>query len=308
MNSNYFDDPSVSMNLEYERKNVLTYCLLGDPELDIYTDIPLKVKNPFLSEIYEGQNVSITIKNIYDEIVPNARISITSDNALYCTFYADNEGHCNFVIPALGNKKYNVVITGHNIIPSYFNFNTSIDNMEPEINNLFIKTKTTNSTSNIHFETNANDIYSGIDNVFLLLSKDGFENYWIYPMEKYYQENDYLLVICLENLTPGEYSYLALARDLANNIHIYYSQEFKFEVIGRKNEDNIGIYSNFFIVTPILCLTIISIFGIYKKYRNIRAREKDWELVAIEIRKKERMDRLRKKKKVINKNLKRKKG
>jgi hypothetical protein len=51
MNSAYFDNPSVSMDLEYERKNVLTYNLLGDPSLDIYTDIPLPVVNPFVEEV-----------------------------------------------------------------------------------------------------------------------------------------------------------------------------------------------------------------------------------------------------------------
>ncbi|GAF88783.1 unnamed protein product [marine sediment metagenome] len=65
MDSNYFKFERNPDYEESERKNMLTYCLLGDPEVDIYTKIPIEVVNPFLESIYEGQLVSILIKDFY---------------------------------------------------------------------------------------------------------------------------------------------------------------------------------------------------------------------------------------------------
>ncbi|GAH85797.1 unnamed protein product, partial [marine sediment metagenome] len=45
-----------------------------------------------------------------------------SNNGLFRTFYADDEGYCNFTIPALKDNAYNISITGHNTKPSHFNF------------------------------------------------------------------------------------------------------------------------------------------------------------------------------------------
>ena len=297
MNSNYFNNPSVSMRLEYERKNVLTYCLLGDPELDIYTNQPTPIQNPFLYKIYEGQNVSVIIKNIYNETVPNARIRLTSNDELYRAFYADDEGYCNFTILVRKDNTYNITITGHNTKPSHFNFSTLLDTIEPEINNLQIRPNIINETTAIYFNLEAHDIHSGIENVFLLLSYNNFKNYWFYPMERHLQDNE-RFEFAIDSLTPGKYSYLVVARDVANNSNVLYDERFNFEVIKEQNEKEISNYIYFLIFLPISGIigTFVSI--IYKKYQFKIAKKREWELIAIKIRKKERMDKLRKKKRL----------
>lgn len=231
MNSAYFDNPSVSMDLEYERKNVLTYNLLGDPSLDIYTDIPLPVMNPFIEEVYEGQFVNITIKNVQDKVIPNARVHFSTSDGIYRTFYADDMGMCNFTIPALGNKTYNVVVTGHNVIPSYFNFTTLLDEIEPEIYDLKINKNTFNQTEPIYFEVNARDSISGVEKVFLVISKDNFSNYNIYEMKNHTSGNDNQFECYVDDLDPGVYSYLSVARDYANNTAILYNENYNFEIV-----------------------------------------------------------------------------
>jgi len=264
MNSNYFNNPSVSMRLEYERKNVLTYCLLGDPELDIYTNQPEIIANPFFNEIYEGENVSLTIKNNNGEIIPNARISITSENGLYRTFYADDEGYFNFTIPALRDNAYNISITGHIIKPSYFNFKPLLDTIEPQINNLQMRPNRINETTAIYFKVEAYDAHSGIENIFLLISNDNFENFKFYTMEKHIQGNEGFEFL-INSLTPGKYSYLVVARDFANNSGVLFDESFNFIVISGDSKKNNNL-SYFYIFSLIIGLTGTFFFIFYRKY------------------------------------------
>ncbi|MFX1478002.1 MAG: C25 family cysteine peptidase, partial [Promethearchaeota archaeon] len=83
MNSDYFKHGFK--NFDFERKNLLTYCLLGDPEVDIYTNKPKLAMNPFKENYYEGQLVSIVIKDINNKIVPYGRVHLTSLDGKYHT-------------------------------------------------------------------------------------------------------------------------------------------------------------------------------------------------------------------------------
>lgn len=231
MNSAYFDNPSVSMDLEYERKNVLTYNLLGDPSLDIYTDIPSPVMNPFIEEVYEGQLVNIIVKNVQDNVIPNARVHLSTHDGIYRTFFTDDNGICNFTIPALGNKTYNVVVTGHNVVPSYFNFNTLLDEIEPEIYDLKINKKTFNRSEPIYFDVKARDSISGVEKVFIVISKDNFSNYNMYEMKNHSGGNNNQFECFVDDLEPGVYSYLSIARDYANNTAILYNKNYNFEIV-----------------------------------------------------------------------------
>ncbi|MBA7677852.1 hypothetical protein ES703_86118 [subsurface metagenome] len=122
MNSNYYIYGLGSTALDYERKNLLTYCLLGDPEVDVYTNRPRPILNPFPEDIYEGQIISTTIKDIKGINASYARVHLETSDGKYYTVYANETGCVNFRIPAHPNEVYNVTITGHNIIPSKFSF------------------------------------------------------------------------------------------------------------------------------------------------------------------------------------------
>ena len=63
MNSDYFVRGEASMIQEWQRKNVLTYNLLGDPELDVYTKVPAEIPDYFSGNIYEGQCISFQVKD-----------------------------------------------------------------------------------------------------------------------------------------------------------------------------------------------------------------------------------------------------
>ncbi|MFX0040937.1 MAG: C25 family cysteine peptidase [Promethearchaeota archaeon] len=295
MNSDYFDNPSVSMRLEYERKNVLTYCLLGDPELDVYTNKPVVVSNPFPGEIFEGQNLSITIKNTHNEFIPNARLSITSNDGLYRSLYTDSSGQCNFIIPALEKKDYNFIITGHNIIPSQFNFKTQLDTVDPEIINLQMRQEILTGNETIQFTAEGYDLCSGIENIFILLSRNEFKDFSILVMEKDSSDNIYTYNLFKNNIKPGKYSYLAIARDFANNTKIFYEESCNFEVIDEnlRNSMEIVYFLAFLLIIGIIG---ISFFLIYRNYKRKEIKKREWELTAIRIRKKERMEKLRKKK------------
>ena len=219
MNSDYFDSPSVSMRLEYERKNVLTYCLLGDPELDVYTNQPVAFNNPFIEEICVGQNISIPIKNDFNETLSNARVNFRSSMGLFHTYYASNEGILDLQVPALNDQTYNVCITGHNSIPSYFNFTPKLDDVVPKVSNLTI------------------------ESVFLILSNNNFSNCSIYPMDNSTQIID-LYECYLDVLNQGTYSYLIIARDYANNTNIFYNASNIFWIRRNPNEgENLLIIS-----------------------------------------------------------------
>ena len=140
-----------STDLDFERKQLLSYCLLGDPEVDIYTNIPKPVLNPFTENIYEGQLVSIIIKDINSKIVPYARVHIRSSDGKYFTSYADEKGLASFRLPVQANEFYNVTITGHNLIKSHFNFTTLSDNNKPQLLGVECNPKYPSTSDNIFF-------------------------------------------------------------------------------------------------------------------------------------------------------------
>ncbi|MHA1980155.1 MAG: C25 family cysteine peptidase, partial [Promethearchaeota archaeon] len=136
LNSDYFQRGETSINLEWQRKNILTYNLLGDPEVDIYTDIPVSIPNYFVSPIHEGQLVSFSVIDNKGRITPNARVHLTTLDGKYFTAYSNKEGIVKFRLPAQSNEKYNVTITGHNLIPTYLNFTTIKDKHFPELRSI----------------------------------------------------------------------------------------------------------------------------------------------------------------------------
>ncbi|MHA1805565.1 MAG: C25 family cysteine peptidase [Promethearchaeota archaeon] len=224
MNSSYFTEGRASMNDEWERKNVLSYCLLGDPEIDIYTDLPIGIKNPFKGTIYECERLSVVIRNERNEIVPDARVHIYTADGYSRTFYSDAQGRIEFQLPA-GRKLYNVTITGHDILASHFNFRTTSDKISPECENPILQPVNPTVSDNITLGINAEDLQTGIESVHAVLSSDNFKSYTLHELhhasnnsnDDYYQGN-------IDKLKPGEYSILILARDFANNTEIYYNQ------------------------------------------------------------------------------------
>ncbi len=229
MNSDIFRS-SYTMKREWERKNILSYNLLGDPEVDIYTDKPLDVNNPFTETFYEGQLISISVLDNQSEAVPYARVHFRTADGKYYTTYADKNGIAAFRVPTQDNEIYNVTITGHNLIPSYFNFETYPDNNKPELLGIDFTPTKPSTSDKVAFNVEVIDNQSGIESVYLILSRNNSIDYSYYGLSNEFDENDDIFTFNIDRLVPGVYSYFIVARDYANNTNVFYNSTFTFSI------------------------------------------------------------------------------
>jgi len=232
LNSDYFQRGETSISLEWQRKNILTYNLLGDPEVDIYTDIPVFVPLPnyFVSPIYEGQLVSFSVIDNKGHLAPNARVHLTTLDGKYFTAYANKEGIVKFRLPAQSNEKYNVTITGHNLIPSYFNFTTIEDSYLPELRNIECIPNNPTISDRIQFNFEGYDNQSGVESITVLLSDDNFNNFESFQVSNGVLDNAQNFNLTLNKLDPGEYAYAVVIRDYSNKTRLYYDNAFSFSI------------------------------------------------------------------------------
>ncbi len=267
INSDYYNRGDTSTDLDFERKNILTYCLLGDPELDIYTNKPKLALNPFTENIYEGQLVSITIRDFNGKIVPYARVHLRGSDGKYHTAYADENGLVSFRVPAQENEIYNVTITGHNLIPSYFNFTTIPDTTNPQLFGIDMMPKRPTTSNQITFRIETYDNNSGIESVYVLLSKNNFITYSYYSSTNYFEENKEVFNITTERLTPGKFSYCVISRDYANNTNVFYHSGFKFFV--SETLINYILITSTFLVVAVIGISIFILFKGIRKYSRL---------------------------------------
>ncbi len=267
INSDYYIRGETSTDLDFERKNILTYCLLGDPELDIYTNKPKLALNPFTENIYEGQLVSITIRDLNSKIVPYARVHLKGSDGKYHTVYADENGLVSFRVPAQENEVYNVTITGHNLIPSYFNFTTIPDTTNPQLFGIDMMPKRPTTSNQITFRIETYDNNSGIECVYVLLSKNNYVTYSYYGSTNYYEENKEIFTITTERLTSGEFSYCIVSRDYANNTNVFYNSGFNFYVF--ETLINYILITSTFLVVAVIGISIFILFRDLLKYSSI---------------------------------------
>ncbi|MFX1468809.1 MAG: C25 family cysteine peptidase [Promethearchaeota archaeon] len=229
MNSDIFST-SYTMNKEWERKNVLTYNLLGDPEVDIYTDKPIDGTDPFTKTFYEGQLISVPILDNQSEAVPYARVHFQTSDGKYYTTYANKNGIASFRVPAQENEVYNVTITGHNLKPSYFNFQIYPDNNKPELLGIELTPTKPSTSDKIAFTIKIKDNQSGIESIYLILSRNSSTDYSYYELSNEFDENDDIFTFSIDRLAPGFYSYFIVGRDYANNSNVFYNSAFSFSI------------------------------------------------------------------------------
>jgi len=224
MNSYYFTQFS-SINKEWERKNLLTYNLLGDPEVDIYTNIPKYAKNPLPSAIYEGQLLNFQIKDSKDKNIPFARVYLTDEIGAERTIYGDKNGNIAFRLPMGSNLSYNMTITGHNLKKSTFTFTTQPDTEKPNLLGVEIIPKIPSVNDNLCFELSAKDSKSGIESIFSYISNNSFKDTKYLRFKNHYLQNNSLFEINLDKLDPGQYKFqfYLIARDYLNNTESYES-------------------------------------------------------------------------------------
>ncbi len=238
MNSDYYKIGSQigdkiiqgSTDLDYERKNILTYNLLGDPEVDIYTNIPKKAMNPFTEDIYEGQLVSVIIKDVDGKVIPRARVHLEGSNGKYSTVYADYDGNAKFRLPNQANEFYNATITGHNLSPSYFNFTTIVDNVPPGLDKVSYVPRNPSASELTSIKLEFFENKSGIESVYLFISGNDFKDFRYYSQSNGLLESESEFIIDIDRLIPGDYSYFIFTRDYLNNSKVFTDEAFKFTI------------------------------------------------------------------------------
>ena len=267
INSDYYKRGEGSTNYDFERKNLLTYCLLGDPEVDIYTNKPKRASNPFNQSVYEGQLVSVEIRDISNNIIPYARVHFRTTDGKYYTAYANKEGIAKFRVPTQVNETYNVTITGHNLIPSYFNFTTLSDDNKPEFSRLEYVPENPSVSDNMCFNIEIYDNQSGIESVYLLISEDQFNNFTYYKLSNSFQEDERNFEFIINKLEPGNYSYMIVARDYANNTDVFYNETYTFQI--PKPLINYMLNISLIIIISIVAISVIFVVYGIKKHSRI---------------------------------------
>ena len=92
-------------------------------------------------------------------------------------------------------------------------------------------------SDNMCFNIETYDNQSGVESVFFLVSDNYFKNYKYYQLSNsFYQDfNEFEFII--DKLKPGNYSYLFITRDFANNTELFYQDSFMF-IIPKPMIDN----------------------------------------------------------------------
>ncbi|MHA1562029.1 MAG: C25 family cysteine peptidase, partial [Promethearchaeota archaeon] len=215
-NSSWFKrNLSVYDYFEMDRKSILSYMLLGDPSVYIYTDIAQSFSPLFPEDIiaYEGGKYIIQIKSELSTLVPYAKLTLWSDEGHYRVFNADEEGYMSFTLP-LGNRSYNYTLSAHNMIYYSGILDVEIDNKAPMIEDTQITPNKPKAADIINFNTTINDSGLGICYGYLILSTDGFNNYTYYPLVPKFKNCEYEVEL---NLVDGDYQYGIVSFDYMNN-------------------------------------------------------------------------------------------
>jgi hypothetical protein len=91
------------------------YNYLGDPELNIWTDIPEEL-NINISGLWLGpHNITVTVRDKYFNVVPNARVCIQNDE-LYSYGVTNDSGIAIIFVNPSTFGEVDVVVTAHNFL------------------------------------------------------------------------------------------------------------------------------------------------------------------------------------------------
>ena len=111
---NYFgDDPWV----EYQYR---VFCVLGDPSIHIWKDVPTEVNINYESSIpvgYSQHEFTVTFSSS-GLAVENAQVCISGDNGVFSTAYTNSEGKAFVGVTPLVPGTLTVTVRGGNVIPS----------------------------------------------------------------------------------------------------------------------------------------------------------------------------------------------
>jgi hypothetical protein len=147
---------SVNTNDQNIRKNLMTYILLGDPEIQIWSDIPQNFTVTHDSVIPTGiTQVTVTAKNDTNMPVENALVALQKGTEVYSTGYSNSTGQITFTINAVSTGLINVTVTKHNFIPNETEITVGSDSTIPLMTTISTS-NITNSSASIVWTTDEN--------------------------------------------------------------------------------------------------------------------------------------------------------
>ncbi len=112
------------------RKNLLSYGLFGDPEVDIYTDDPDTFTFYCNPNQYPGATMSVSVVDSLSNPVANARVCVmtgSGSGSYYQVDYTNSTGSVDFVPTGSHGDTLNITVTKHNFA-AYQNDTITLDN------------------------------------------------------------------------------------------------------------------------------------------------------------------------------------
>ena len=92
--------------------------LMGDPGLEIWTNIPNEFQVIHEAQIPQGTNYyNIQVNNQYGNSIREAMVCILRDDTIFEVGYTDENGQIQMPISGAGNGQVNLTVTKHNFIP-----------------------------------------------------------------------------------------------------------------------------------------------------------------------------------------------
>ncbi|MBD3352862.1 MAG: hypothetical protein GF364_15365 [Candidatus Lokiarchaeota archaeon] len=213
---------------EWERKNVLTYNLLGDPETDIYTNFPKSfdqdgtyggVTGIFSQETpyYEGEKINLVIQDENTNTVADALLCIQGEDGAYDYFESDNGGNIEVILPE-GAQNYNFTVSAHNMKTLHGNFSTIEDPNPPVFtSSLSLNPEHPSVDDTIIAQVGAEDGEAEVEAGYLVCSTDGFQSFNYYKMDAYGGATTFRTI--LPKLDSGRYQYIVFVKDYGNNFN-----------------------------------------------------------------------------------------
>ncbi|HUW90877.1 MAG TPA: hypothetical protein VMV43_10250, partial [Candidatus Nanopelagicaceae bacterium] len=162
-----------------------------------------------------------------------------------------------------------VIITGHNVIPSYHNFTSLPDTDNPIILDASHSPLAPTVSDNIEFSIHARDNHSGIESIFVIISENNFNEYSIFRLVNEFNENNEQFDYILNKIGPGSYSYIIVARDYLNKTSLLFNDKCNF-AIQKPFTDVVLIITSILIVGLVGISSLIMLVRLNKYNKNLR--------------------------------------
>ena len=139
--------------VEYHHK---IFCVLGDPSIKIWKEVPLAVNVAHVSTLPIGDN-SITVAVNYQasgSVAEGAIVTLTNNNDLFVTGTTDANGNVTFNVTVDNIGEINVTVTGEDIITYEGTINmttASINDYSNDVANFATQPNPFNTTTTINY-------------------------------------------------------------------------------------------------------------------------------------------------------------